>query len=818
MRQWALTLLLFALPLFGQNTRFDFQATTTSGVGNLVPVLAIPGAQISFYINCTTLPCSTPATTYQSISSGTTCPSNAQVVWQLPVAQACTATADSQGNFGGYFQSGNYQFTETVSQKTFGPYEFSVGGGGSGGITNTCQLNNEFWVAGCAVGSASLCPNGGTTQAECAANAANAWSNTNLANTVIHLAPGINVSSSTAFNFTGTYAPSIVGDATFGSAIRQTGTITAAPVSYGCNVFASSITLKDFTIDADFNAPAALYIGKAQEYNVEGVTLIGANGTGTTSNFAQIGDSTCGGGGGATFEGLYNHLTVSGRGTGPSSWAAATCTQSGGTPSCTVSNGGTYHWNTSQAYLVGYQSGTSSKPCTTMGTITPAFTVNGTWTWGGTFYSQTLNTYTLASVSFSGFSGCTGNLYLYAPDVPSPAYGIYLPFATDSVFNMPVVAGAGQTAGVANFNTANVFNGIHVYNNYVGYKAAGGGGHLYGMDCDSDLIMIQVTGASPVEESGCNAFYPSASLAKFKGAVMTDLSGDTGHQSTFSQNNVVGGPGAAPTDWHPWLQSSGPTDLNGGWPGSLTDTSSPTVNPAGNFRHDPSANATNDVVAPEVPATSAANVISPSRLLGWNAYSGTASQTDYWTFQATGSASGVPTQEIFNVFAPSNALAPVSGRFWLFQTPAIAPVNGSANANSITVGFRGNYGNGSAAVNLGWNWSAQIGSGTTPSNTFNITPTSCPGTCQISTNANFVTTGSTSVSSPLLNLTNSGFSGAFTPSAFSGAHVFTMPDATGAVPVAPAAVTAGKATCWKATGQIGFCSTQPDSTGSCTCN
>jgi hypothetical protein len=29
---------------------------------------------------------------------------------------------------------------------------------------------------------------------------------------------------------------------------------------------------------------------------------------------------------------------------------------------------------------------------------------------------------------------------------------------------------------------------------------------------------------------------------------------------------------------------------------------------------------------------------------------------------------------------------------------------------------------------------------------------------------------------------------------------------------------AGKATCWKASGQIGYCSTQPDSTGSCTCN
>jgi hypothetical protein len=139
-KQWALTLLLFALPLFGQNTRFDFQATTTSGVGNLVPVLAIPGAQISFYTGCTAQPCLIPAVTYQSISSGTACPSNAQVVWQLPTATGCVATADSQGNFGGYFQPGNYQFTETVSQKTFGPYAFSVSLGGGGGSGNFSDL------------------------------------------------------------------------------------------------------------------------------------------------------------------------------------------------------------------------------------------------------------------------------------------------------------------------------------------------------------------------------------------------------------------------------------------------------------------------------------------------------------------------------------------------------------------------------------------------------------------------------------------------------------------------------------------------------
>jgi hypothetical protein len=169
MKKWVLTVLMLAtLPAFAQNVRYDFQATTTSGVGNLVPVLAIPGAQISFYTNCTTLPCVTKATTFQSITSGTACPSNAQVVWQLPTATGCVSTADSQGNFGGYFQSGNYQFTETVSTKTFGPFAFSVGGGSSGSTFSNLVVSSRPWADVRAYGA--VCD--GTTDDTAAINSA----------------------------------------------------------------------------------------------------------------------------------------------------------------------------------------------------------------------------------------------------------------------------------------------------------------------------------------------------------------------------------------------------------------------------------------------------------------------------------------------------------------------------------------------------------------------------------------------------------------------------------------------------------------------
>lgn len=143
-----LALLLFTLPAFAQNVRWDSQATTTTGVGQLVPVLAIPGAAISFYTGCTSLPCTTPAVTFNAATGSTACPSNAQVVWQLPIAAGCKSTADSQGNFGGYFSVGAYQFTETISGHVAGPYQFNVGDAGtSATIAGTTTANEGVGAA-----------------------------------------------------------------------------------------------------------------------------------------------------------------------------------------------------------------------------------------------------------------------------------------------------------------------------------------------------------------------------------------------------------------------------------------------------------------------------------------------------------------------------------------------------------------------------------------------------------------------------------------------------------------------------------------------
>lgn len=113
-----------------QNSRWDYVAMTTTGSGQAVPLLAIPGAGVTFY-SCTAGVCTTLANTYPSASSGTPCPTTTQVVPAL--STSCVATADTQGNFGAWFQAGQYAYTLTIGGYPYGPYPFTIGGGGSGG-------------------------------------------------------------------------------------------------------------------------------------------------------------------------------------------------------------------------------------------------------------------------------------------------------------------------------------------------------------------------------------------------------------------------------------------------------------------------------------------------------------------------------------------------------------------------------------------------------------------------------------------------------------------------------------------------------------
>jgi hypothetical protein len=148
MKRIFLILALLPTLAFSQNTRWDYQATTVTGSGQQLPVLAIPFSVVSFY-SCTSGVCTTPANTYNTASSVSACPTGAQVVLQQ--ALACTGTADAQGSFGAWFQPGQYAYTLKLPYGgTSGPYNFTIGSGSSGSGIN--QLTGDV-TAGPGTGS-----------------------------------------------------------------------------------------------------------------------------------------------------------------------------------------------------------------------------------------------------------------------------------------------------------------------------------------------------------------------------------------------------------------------------------------------------------------------------------------------------------------------------------------------------------------------------------------------------------------------------------------------------------------------------------------
>ena len=121
----------FVAPLMAQNVRWDLPVYTTQAQGgNLLPVYAIPGASVSFYNE----PAGTLATTYNSATSTSACPTGSQVV--LNGSSACVSSADPYGNMGGWFTSGQYMATISSSQRSYNYYFTISGGGGSSGVTS----------------------------------------------------------------------------------------------------------------------------------------------------------------------------------------------------------------------------------------------------------------------------------------------------------------------------------------------------------------------------------------------------------------------------------------------------------------------------------------------------------------------------------------------------------------------------------------------------------------------------------------------------------------------------------------------------------
>ena len=141
----SIALVILCASAFGQNVRWDLTASTTTGSGQMVPMLALPGAYVNFYTGCTTLPCSTPATTYISSTSATTCASGSELHGSR-IPESARRLRTLAETLADGFRPGLYQYVITVSGHQSGPYNFNVGGGGGSGFV--AQVNGTPLITG----------------------------------------------------------------------------------------------------------------------------------------------------------------------------------------------------------------------------------------------------------------------------------------------------------------------------------------------------------------------------------------------------------------------------------------------------------------------------------------------------------------------------------------------------------------------------------------------------------------------------------------------------------------------------------------------
>ena len=143
-------LLIFAcLPTFGQAVRYNGNVYTINSSapqpGALYPVLANTTATVQICGYSPSQTCPSLATTYTNAAQSSSCPTTAQLTPSN--SGACTAQVDAQGNFGAWLVAGNYQYMVTTSYGTFGPYDFTVGGGGGSGVASLNTLTGALTLS-----------------------------------------------------------------------------------------------------------------------------------------------------------------------------------------------------------------------------------------------------------------------------------------------------------------------------------------------------------------------------------------------------------------------------------------------------------------------------------------------------------------------------------------------------------------------------------------------------------------------------------------------------------------------------------------------
>lgn len=151
MKRWLLAIpLLFPLFAGAQAVRYNGNVYTINASagqpGALYPVLANTSATVQICTYSVSSTCPTLAASYTNAAQSSSCPTTAQLTPSN--SGACTAAVDAQGNFGAWLVAGNYQYMITTTYGTFGPYDFTVGGGAAGGVASLNTLTGAVQLVG----------------------------------------------------------------------------------------------------------------------------------------------------------------------------------------------------------------------------------------------------------------------------------------------------------------------------------------------------------------------------------------------------------------------------------------------------------------------------------------------------------------------------------------------------------------------------------------------------------------------------------------------------------------------------------------------
>jgi hypothetical protein len=331
------------------------------------------------------------------------------------------------------------------------------------GVTN---LNNNFYVSGfpsngCTVNSITY-----TTQLECAWWTAKAYAEANTAMVTLYMGYGYyNINASLVLPTQSFTSVSLIGAGYQGSTIVANATMADAMIYKNETAGGGTLpnaTFRDFKMIANDKAQGCMRLWGLQEPVIENVNCDNVpNGApflyqfGEPSNYGQgwifqlMGKNIIGGNS-VHYASVAPVITVN--------------TNGGGAPTFNVVSGGSgYSTSAEQILLVnmlGNQNGTSDQPCAVMPTNLTA-TLSGT---------------SIATITGTGGSGCTGTINVQIIPVSNIAVGVD-DWASDSTLDD--IEPGGTLIGIIQHSGDTTYKHAHPTGTVIGIQNAGGTNNIY---------------------------------------------------------------------------------------------------------------------------------------------------------------------------------------------------------------------------------------------------------------------------------------------------------------------------------------------------